>query len=99
LFFYEKKFYVTTPIYYPNDIPHIGHAYTTLAADVLARWNKLNGKDVFSLLEQMSTERKMENIAKENKKGTKEFVDELIPKFKESLEKNLILIIIFHKNN
>ena len=44
-----EKFYVTTPIYYPNDVPHIGHAYTTIAADVLARWNKLQGKDVFFL--------------------------------------------------
>ncbi|MEM3690775.1 MAG: class I tRNA ligase family protein, partial [Candidatus Micrarchaeia archaeon] len=34
----EKRYYVTTPIYYPNDIPHIGSAYTTIAADILARW-------------------------------------------------------------
>ncbi|MEK6757984.1 MAG: class I tRNA ligase family protein, partial [Nanoarchaeota archaeon] len=43
----KKKIYITTPIYYPNDIPHIGHGYTTLAADILARWNKINGNDVF----------------------------------------------------
>mgnify|MGYP001603166124 CR=1 FL=1 len=44
-----KKFYVTTPIYYPNDVPHIGHAYTTIAADVVARWHKSQGNKVFFL--------------------------------------------------
>jgi len=82
-----KKFYVTTPIYYPNDIPHIGHAYTTLAADVLARWNKLNGKDVFFLTGTDEHGKKIENVAKENGKKPKEFVDELIPKFKEAWKK------------
>jgi len=42
------KFYITTPLYYVNDIPHIGHAYTEIAADVLARTERLLGKDVFS---------------------------------------------------
>ena len=44
-----RKFYVTTPIYYVNDVPHIGHAYTTVAADVLARWRRLWGDDVVFL--------------------------------------------------
>ena len=44
-----KRFYVTTPIYYVNDVPHIGHAYTTIAADVLARFYRLQGYDVFFL--------------------------------------------------
>ena len=39
----EKKFYITTPIYYVNDVPHIGHAYTTIAADVSTRFKKLEG--------------------------------------------------------
>lgn len=43
------KFYVTTPIYYVNDKPHLGHAYTTLAADVLARWHRARGNEVFFL--------------------------------------------------
>jgi len=43
------KFYVTTPIYYINSVPHIGHAYTTIVADVLARWHRLRGDDVFFL--------------------------------------------------
>ncbi|MDO9288324.1 MAG: class I tRNA ligase family protein, partial [Thermodesulfovibrionales bacterium] len=45
----NKRFYVTTPIYYVNDVPHIGHAYTTIAADILARYNRLTGKEVFFL--------------------------------------------------
>ena len=44
-----ERFYVTTPIYYVNDVPHIGHAYTTLAADTIARWKRLAGADVFFL--------------------------------------------------
>jgi methionyl-tRNA synthetase len=79
-----NKFYITTPIYYPNDIPHIGHAYTTLAADILSRWNKLLGKEVFFLTGTDEHGKKIENIAKANKKSPKKFVDELIPKFKEA---------------
>ncbi len=44
-----RRFYVTTPVYYVNDSPHIGHAYTTIAADVLARWHRLAGRDSFFL--------------------------------------------------
>jgi len=44
-----RKFYVTTPIYYVNDVPHIGHAYTTIAADTLARFYRIRGYDVFFL--------------------------------------------------
>lgn len=43
------RFYVTTPIYYVNDAPHVGHAYTTVVADALARWHRLNGDDTFFL--------------------------------------------------
>ncbi len=45
----SKKFYITTPIYYVNDVPHIGHAYTTIAADTLARYHRLRGDPVFFL--------------------------------------------------
>ena len=45
----QKKFYITTPIYYINDRCHIGHAYTTVIADILARWHRLKGEDVFFL--------------------------------------------------
>lgn len=42
----SEPFYITTPIYYVNDVPHIGHAYTTVCADAIARWHRLNGRDV-----------------------------------------------------
>ena len=45
----RPPYYVTTPIYYVNDVPHIGHAYTTLACDVLARFKRLDGYDVMLL--------------------------------------------------
>ena len=45
----EKSFYITTPIYYVNDVPHIGHAYTTIAADAMARYKRMDGCDVFFL--------------------------------------------------
>ncbi|NOZ32529.1 MAG: methionine--tRNA ligase [Alphaproteobacteria bacterium] len=45
----NKTFYITTPIFYPNGVPHIGHAYTALASDVLARFYRLDGRDVFFL--------------------------------------------------
>ena len=82
-----KKFYITTPVYYPNDIPHIGHAYTTIAADVLARWHKLLGEDVFFLTGTDEHGKKIENTAHKNNKKPKEFVNELIPKFKDAWKK------------
>ena len=45
----NSKFYITTPIFYPNGVPHIGHAYTAMACDTIARFNRLDGKDVFFL--------------------------------------------------
>ena len=44
-----EKYYITTPIFYPNEKPHIGHAYTVIASDTLARFARLDGKDVFFL--------------------------------------------------
>ena len=83
----KKKFYVTTPIYYPNDIPHIGHAYTTIAADILGRWHKLLGHEVFFLTGTDEHGKKIEKAAQEKKLKPKEFVDSLIPKFKEAWKK------------
>ncbi|HKZ33658.1 MAG TPA: methionine--tRNA ligase [Candidatus Nanoarchaeia archaeon] len=83
----KNKFYVTTPIYYPNDIPHVGHAYTTIAADVLSRWYRLKGYDVFFLTGTDEHGKKIENTAKKHNKTPKEFVDSLIPKFKEAWKK------------
>ncbi len=80
----KKTFYVTTPIYYPNDIPHLGHAYTTIAADVLARWHKLLGKEVFFLTGTDEHGKKIANAAASQNLSPKEFTDKLIPEFKKS---------------
>lgn len=83
----KNKFYVTTPIYYASDIPHVGHAYTTLAADVLARWNRLRGKKVRFLTGTDEHGKKVEEAAKKKGKKPQEFVDGLIPKFKDAWKK------------
>lgn len=82
-----KKFYITTPIYYPNDIPHIGHAYTTVATDVLARWHKLKGDKVWFLTGTDEHGKKIQNAAEKKGKSPKEFVNELVPKFKDAWKK------------
>ena len=82
-----KKFYVTTPIYYPNDIPHIGHAYTTIAADVISRWNKIKGNDVFFLVGTDEHAKKVYLAAEKKKIDVKKFVDDLAKDFKSSWEK------------
>jgi methionyl-tRNA synthetase len=83
----KEKYYVTTPIYYPNDIPHIGHAYTTIAADILSRWAKLQGKEVFFLTGTDDHGKKIASTAENAGKKPKEFTDELVPKFKEAWKK------------
>ena len=83
----EKKskstFYITTPIYYVNDIPHIGHAYTTIIADAISRFKKLSGNDVFFLTGTDEHGQKVEKAAKE--KGLKpiELADKMVVRFKD----------------
>ena len=60
----SKPYYITTPIYYVNDVPHIGHAYTTLACDVLARFMRLDGYDVQFLTGTDEHGQKVEKAAK-----------------------------------
>lgn len=76
------KFYVTTPIYYVNDIPHIGHAYTTLAADILARYNRLRGREVFFLTGTDEHGQKVEKAAQEKGRTPKEHADLMVMNFK-----------------
>ena len=83
----KKTFYVTTPIYYPNDIPHIGHAYTTVVADVISRWNHIQGKEVFFLTGTDEHGKKIALSAEKAGKKPKEFVDDLIPEFKDAWRK------------
>ena len=79
----KNKFYITTPIYYTNAKPHIGHAYTTIACDVLARWNRLQGKETFFLTGTDEHGAKIQKKAKEEKKEPQQFVDELSAVFVE----------------
>jgi len=78
----KEKFYVTTPIYYVNDVPHIGHAYTTIAADILARYNRLMGKEVFFLTGTDEHGQKVEKAAQEKGKTPKEHADLMVENFK-----------------
>lgn len=78
----KKKYYVTTPIYYPSAKLHIGHAYTTVAADVLARYKKASGYDTFYSTGTDEHGQKIETIA--NKKGIKpkKYVDDIVSDIK-----------------
>ena len=78
-----KTFYVTTPIYYVNDVPHIGHAYTTIIADVLARFNRLRGKEVFFLTGTDEHGQKIEKAAAERGLSPKEHVDRIVVRFRD----------------
>lgn len=78
----SKRFYITTPIYYVNDIPHIGHAYTTIIADAISRFQKLQGNEVFFLTGTDEHGQKVERAAAE--KGLKpiELADQVVGRFK-----------------
>jgi len=78
----NKGFYITTPIYYVNDTPHIGHAYTTLAADILARYQRLKGKKVFFLTGTDEHGQKVERAAKQRGRLPKEHADIMVENFK-----------------
>lgn len=78
------KKYITTPIYYVNDVPHIGHAYTTVAADVLARYYKSKGEDVFFLTGTDEHGAKIAEAACRAGKSPQEYVDELAPQFEKA---------------
>ena len=82
------KYYITTPIYYVNDKPHIGHAYTTVVADVLARWRREKGDEVFFLTGTDEHGTKVAQSAKAQGKSPQEFCDEISEIYK-SRWKNL----------
>ena len=83
----NKKIYITTPIYYINARPHIGHAYTTIASDILARFYRLFGKKVFFLTGTDEHGQKIEESAKKNNKSPKEFADEISNEYKNLWKK------------
>jgi methionyl-tRNA synthetase len=78
------RFYVTTPIYYVNDAPHVGHAYTTVAADALARWHRLLGDDVFFLTGTDEHGDKIARAAEEHGMSAQEWVDLTSERFREA---------------
>jgi methionyl-tRNA synthetase len=78
-----ESFYITTPIYYPNDVPHIGHGYTTVAADFLARYHRLRGDDVLFLTGTDEHGQKIQRVAVEAGKDPQAFVDEMEPRWRE----------------
>ena len=79
------SFYITTPIYYVNDVPHIGHAYTTITADAVARWRRLCGDDVMFLTGTDEHGLKIQR-AEENGCTPIEWADRTAPRFREAWE-------------
>ena len=76
-------YYITTPIYYVNDSPHIGHAYTTLACDALARFMRLDGRDVFFLTGTDEHGQKVEKAARDRGTDPQAFTNEVSERFRE----------------
>lgn len=79
----KEKFYITTPIYYPSGNPHIGHCYTTVACDSIARYRRMQGKDVIFLTGTDEHGLKIEQKAEEKGVTPKEYVDEIVEIFKD----------------
>ena len=79
----KKAFYITTPIYYVNDIPHIGHTYTTIIADVLNRFQKLSGNKVFFLTGTDEHGQKVEKAATERGLKPIELADQVVERYKD----------------
>lgn len=82
----REKFFITTPIYYVNDVPHIGHAYTTIAADVLARYKRLAGHEVFFLTGTDEHGIKIERSARDRGVSPQEWVDTISAQFRRLWE-------------
>lgn len=82
----KEKYYITTPIYYPSGNPHIGHCYTTVACDVIARFKRLEGYDVMFLTGTDEHGMKIEQKAKDAGVTPKEYVDPIVANFKRLWE-------------
>ena len=78
-----KKYYITTPIYYPSDNLHIGHTYTTVAADTLKKFKKLQGYDAYLVTGSDEHGQKIQEKAKENNMEPKAYVDKIVKDIKE----------------
>jgi len=82
-----SKFYITTPIYYVNDEPHIGHAYTTILADVFSRYHRLFGNDTYFLTGTDEHGQKLQEAAKKANQPPQEFCDQMVLRFKKVWQK------------
>ncbi len=82
----REKFYITTPIYYPSDKLHIGHAYCTVMADAVARYHRMCGKDVLFLTGTDEHGKKIEDRAADKGVTPKEYVDEIVAGIKDLWE-------------
>src|SRR3989344_2585239 len=82
-----KKFFVTTPIYYINDVPHIGHAYATFAADILARYHRLRGDETFFLTGTDENSQKTVQAAEREGKEVKVYTAEMSKRWRETWKK------------
>jgi len=82
-----NTFYITTPIYYVNDVPHIGHAYTTVAADVLARYWRLRGRDVFFLTGLDEHGQKVQQAAAKAGIDPQRYCDDMVSRFQKLWER------------
>ncbi|MCL4520349.1 MAG: class I tRNA ligase family protein, partial [Firmicutes bacterium] len=87
----QKTWYVTTPIYYPSDKLHIGHAYTTVAADALARYHRLRGQSVWFVTGSDEHGQKIQKRAEEKGMDPRAFVDEIVSQIKDPLWKRLAI--------
>ena len=76
-------FYITTPIYYPNDVPHIGHAYNAVATDFIARYHRLRGEEVFHLTGTDEHGLKLQRAAEAAGLDPQQWVDDMEPKWRE----------------
>ena len=76
-------FYITTPIYYPNDVPHIGHAYNAVATDAIARFHRLRGEEVFHLTGTDEHGLKIQRAAEGAGVSPQQWVDDMEPKWRE----------------
>ncbi|MGI6033609.1 MAG: class I tRNA ligase family protein, partial [Coriobacteriales bacterium] len=83
----KEPFYITTPIYYVNGTPHIGTAYTTIAADTIARWQRMDGRDVMFLTGLDEHGQKVAQAAEEHGMTPQEWCDSQVSQFTDLWEK------------
>ncbi len=93
----QRTFYITTPIYYVNVVPHIGHSYTTVVCDVLARFHRLFGHDVKFLTGVDEHGQKVQNATQKNGLAPQPYVDEMAKRYVETWKELNIQYDIFFR--